>query len=220
MALYYPFFHYPFLFKLRNCCSRCHGVVGRGYKAGSHQKVLRPPTLKTSTSRSIICDEVHNLKTVHYTVLLLPTSKGFGLVRHGFSKIFFFYGKNHLHFPYPFYKSKEMFCLEMRTFYFYTATPEELVLLASNKKPVIKPSLKKKKRWGFSWCKNTVTSKITFNWKLISRSKFQTKSRKFSFNHRFTVILMPSTVNYENKIKHFNLNLLMLKFWFGFPYQK
>lgn len=47
---------------------------------------------------------------------------------------FFFYGKNHLHFTYPFYKSKEMFCLKKWTFDFYIATHGELELWVSIEK--------------------------------------------------------------------------------------
>lgn len=47
---------------------------------------------------------------------------------------FFFYGKNHLHFTYPFYKSKEMFCFKKWTFDFYTATHGELELWVSIEK--------------------------------------------------------------------------------------
>lgn len=59
---------------------------------------------------------------------------------------------------------------------------------------------------------------------LLTRNSFpevisKLKSRKFPFNHRFTVILMPSILNYE-KMKSFHLYSLMLTFSFGIPYQK
>lgn len=92
--------------------------------------------------------------------------------------------------------------------------------------PALKSTFIKKKerereiRTFLSVQKYSIISKIAFNWKLTSRIKFPTTSRKFSSKYGFTVTLMPSTANYENKFKTFNLHSLKLKFSFGVPCQK
>lgn len=72
-----------------------------------------------------------------------------------------------------------MFCLEMRTFYFYTATPEELVLLASNKKPVIKPSLKKKRDEDFLGAKTLLPQKLLLTGNSFLEVNFKLKVENF-----------------------------------------
>lgn len=144
---------------------------------------LWPSTPETSTLRDIICDHIHKLKTVHYTFLLLLTPKGFRLAKHEFSKIILLWKK-----PSPFYcsflKSKEMFCLEMWIVWFLHWNPWGTGTFSQHyRSTFIKTSFKKEILEFFWVCKNTVTFKIDFNWKRISRIKFQTKSRKFSFNH-------------------------------------
>lgn len=188
-----------------DCRTAAQGATGRavggGWNAeatlGSLQTAQWPSTLRTSTFRAIICGHLYDLKTVHYTFLLLPIPKEFGLVRHRLSKLFLSWATISI-LPIPSIKAKKHFVYsKVNISFILSCNPWGIGTFSSHKKKHTHKNFLKKKREreGFFVSAKMFTSKIAFNWKLISRSKCQTRSRKFSFNHKFTVILVPSTIS-------------------------
>lgn len=160
---------------------------------GSHQIALQPSTPVTSTFTVIIYYHIHNL-IEHYTFFFFTTSssKIFGLARHRFSKIFLLWATICI-LPILSIKARKYF-VQKGEHQFILQPTDNWYFQPAKKSTYTKTSLKKRDK---DLCvqKCSITFKTAFNSKLISRCKFQTKRRKLSFSHMFTVILVPSTVS-------------------------